>query len=151
PGKPNLVGVTSDIYLTPGNYQIQLNDQGSQSVFARIVLRTPSISPESILENGIRQGPGLSLRLIAPVVRGPPPAPASASTPPLAPIPSSTTAALTVSSAATPSLSPSPLFVTATAAHPAPPIVVTVLGGDLHGRPSIDTNHPATVALGRPC
>jgi hypothetical protein len=82
PGKPNLVGVTSDIYLTPGNYQLQWNDQGSQSVFARMVLRTASISPESILENGIGQGPGLSLRLIAPVVVGTTPAPAPAPIPP---------------------------------------------------------------------
>ena len=68
PGKPDGVDVTNDITLTPGVYQLQLTANGSQPVLAHLVLGTPAISVESILQSGIGQGPGLSLRLIAPVV-----------------------------------------------------------------------------------
>ena len=129
PGKPDGVDVTNDINLTPGVYQLQLTANGSRPVLAHLVLGTPSISVESILQSGIGQGPGLSLRLIAPVVDLTSFAPTPAPTP-------------------TPTPTPIPILPSAPASQQVPSALGVGLGADLVGRPSPEANQPATVVLG---
>ena len=124
PGGLDGVGVASDITLTPGVYELQLTANGSQPVLARLVLGTPAISVESILQSGIGQGPGLSLRLIAPVVALTPFAP-------------------------TPTPTPMPILPFATTSQQVPQALGVGLGADLVGRPSPEEeNQTATVVLG---
>ena len=145
PGKPDGVDVTNDITLTPGVYQLQLTANGSQPVLAHLVFGIPSIPVESILQSGIGQGPGLSLRLIAPVVVLTPVAPTPTPTPiPIAPTPTPTPIPI----APTPTPTPIPILPAATTSQQVPPALGVGHGADLVGRPSPEANQPATVVLG---
>ena len=149
PGKPDGVDVTNDITLTPGVYELHLTANGSQPVLAHLVLGTPSISVESILQSGIGQGPGLSLRLIAPVVVLTPVAPTSTPTPiPIAATPTSTPTPIPIAATPTPTPTPIPILPSATTSQQVPSALGAGLGADLVGRPSPEANQPATVVLG---
>ncbi len=65
-GLANTVNGTNDENLVPGVYELTLKANGPLPVAAHVVIQAPSVSWESILENGVGQGPALALRLIAP-------------------------------------------------------------------------------------
>jgi hypothetical protein len=55
-----------DVNLAPGVYQLRLTATGSQPASVHMIITDPPGLPDSILANGIGQGPALDLRLIAP-------------------------------------------------------------------------------------
>jgi hypothetical protein len=56
---------TNDTQLGPGEYLIRMQNPWDVPIRARLDFRAAVIDPELLLANGVGQGPGLSLRLIA--------------------------------------------------------------------------------------
>jgi hypothetical protein len=130
----------SPMDLTPGVYQFLLRANGPQPVLAHLVLHAGP--PESLQENGIGQGPALSLMLISPVY-----SPGDSG--------GGSTGGGTGGGAGrggaglgTGGGAGAPTSPTTTVSQQVPSGLFLGLGGDLVGRPSPVANPPATVSLG---
>src|SRR5262249_27693397 len=66
PGAPDTINGTNDTELNPGVYQFVLTNTSAQPVVAHLTIQSPATLLESLLLNGVGQGPALNLRLIAP-------------------------------------------------------------------------------------
>jgi hypothetical protein len=66
PGAPDTINGTNDTELNPGVYQFVLTNTGAEPVVAQLTIQSPATLLESLLLNGVGQGPALNLRLIAP-------------------------------------------------------------------------------------
>ncbi len=82
-------------YLTPGVYSLRVSGPRGVPLKTQLTLRVSTFRWESLLQNGVGQGPALNLRLIAPVasttITPSPGAPSEGSSgSPTAPLPSST-------------------------------------------------------------
>jgi Bacterial pre-peptidase C-terminal domain len=66
PGRSGAVSGTNDTMLAAGVYEVRITAVGDRKDVAKLVIASPSVPLESILANGLGQGPALSLRLIAP-------------------------------------------------------------------------------------
>ncbi len=125
------VSNSRDLYLEPGVYYLQFVNSGANPVHMSWTLKEKAASWESLLANGVGQGPGLNLRLVslASTNLTDPPAPGTES-------PAQTTApaaagAPTPGRGSYPTSAPAGLFFT--------------VGGSLAGRPSAPADHVAAV------
>jgi hypothetical protein len=160
--------------LAPGVYTIQLVNSGDRAVQAQLTVDMVGFRPESVLSNGVGQGPALNLVLIAPpapetpapLTLPAPPAPIVVPPPVPSPAPSSSlssdptssasiTSAPSASSAetgteveaASSTVSASPSTAPSFHSAAAPPLFLA-LGSDLVGRPSTSAEHITIVGPG---
>jgi hypothetical protein len=64
----NFPGLTTEnlTFLPAGIYNLKLASQVGRPIGVQLTVKLPIFNPESLLENGVGQGPALNLRLIAP-------------------------------------------------------------------------------------
>jgi hypothetical protein len=133
-GQPGVVSGTNDTNLEPGVYQIQFTADGSEPVTAQLILKSPEAPPELLLQNGVGQGPALSLRLIelpmpeltpTPTPTAPPGDGQSPSTTP-APAPTSGSTQAPASPAPTPAAVPPAASPENPATPPAAPLLIAL-------------------------
>ncbi|HEV3166757.1 MAG TPA: copper resistance protein CopC [Isosphaeraceae bacterium] len=144
---------------TPGVYFLRLTASGSQPVLVHLNITLPQSLPDSLLANGIGQGPALNLMLIAPTVLTPGPSPTQdppptsmPDAPPMAPSVATLLAPIALPSStgggSVPSMPPS-AGTTAVSADSRLSILVTLGGSsDFIGRPSSQGNKVAAVGPG---